>query len=472
MQCMQSTHEQERGRHEMNVDVGASEFTWRVADASRQAVWSDLPMDVREVLRHCILDWFAVTLRGSTEPIARLLYADALTDETAGACSIVGQGQRLTMLQAALINGAASHALDYDDVHLNVGHPTVAILPAVLALAEQRGSSGRSVADAYFAGYDAACRIGEAIGREHYDAGFHTTATIGTLGAAVACAHLLTLPREGVCRAIGIAATQAAGLKAMFGTMCKPFHAGRAARDGLHAARLAAAGMTASLSILDGPIGFMATLRGRQPESDRVIDTSIVNLRANLFKYHAACYLTHAAIDCALRLRADPVFDARAIERISITAGETISTVCNISVPENGLQLKFSIAGVVAMALEGMDTAAPETYSTRTAEAVARLPYRQHIHVELVRDWPATSVQVELVLKSGGTLRQTADSSRPATDLDEQRVKLIRKFHALASNRLTEPARQAFVDALFGAEELPNARSLFALVSGTFDSAP
>ncbi|MGS0897358.1 MmgE/PrpD family protein [Burkholderia stagnalis] len=450
----------------MNVDIDGLEFTWRVAAASRKVSWIGLSAEVREVLRHGVLDWFAVALRGSSEPVASLLYADALTDGTAGVCSIVGQGQRLSMLQAALINGAASHALDYDDVHLNVGHPTVAILPAVLALAEQRGASGRNVAEAYFAGYEAACRIGEAMGQEHYDCGFHTTATIGTLGAAVASAHLLALPHEGVCRAIGIAATQAAGLKAMFGTMCKPFHAGRAARDGLHAARLAAAGMTANMSILDGPIGFMATLRGHLPGPDWVVDTSVPSMRANLFKFHAACYLTHAAIDCALQLRASLDFDRHAIERISITASTTISTVCNISAPRNGLELKFSIAGVVAMALEGMDTAAPEAYSTSNAEAIAKLPYRQHIHVYLVEDQPATSVQMELVLKSGQVLRRSADSSLPATDLSEQRGKLISKFHALASTHLTEQGREAFIDALFGGEELPDARLLFALASG------
>lgn len=449
----------------MDETIHSTDFTWQIADAARGVTWDAVPSDVREIVRQCVLDWFAVALRGSSEPVADVLCADALSDGVAGPCSVVGQGKRLPMLQAALINGATSHALDYDDVHLSVGHPTVAILPAVLALAEQRGASGRELAAAYFAGYEAACRIGEAIGREHYDRGFHTTATIGTLGAAVACAHLLKVPQDSICRAIGIAATQAAGLKMMFGTMCKPFHAGRAARDGLHAARLAAAGMTANASILDGPIGFMATLRGRQPAVGTVMDSSAIAMRSNLFKYHAACYLTHAAIDSALRLRADPAFDPQSIERVSIVAGDSIATVCNIANPEDGLQLKFSIAGVTAMALSGMDTAAPESYVTSTAETVARLPYRQSIRVDLVKDRPATSVQVDVELKSGKVLRQSADSSLPATDLAEQRSKLITKFHAIASGKLADRARQAFIEALFESEALPNAGVLFALLS-------
>lgn len=450
----------------MEADICSSDFTWRVASASRQATWSNLPLDVREVLRHCILDWFAVALRGSTEPVANLLYADALTDGIEGECSIIGQRRGLPVLQAAMINGAASHALDYDDAHVNIGHPAVAILPAVLALAEQRGSSGRSLAEAYFAGFETASRIGAVMGQEVHFRAFHTTATIGTLGAAVACAHLLELPEEGISRAIGIAATQAAGLKAMFGTMGKPFHAGRAARDGLHAARLAAAGMTANTSVLDGPIGFMATLCGRQPTPGDIVDTSVIGLRSNMFKYHAACYLTHAAIESALRLRTDASFDPNAIERVTITASDKIADVCNIKAPRAGLQLKFSIAAATAMALSGMDTAAPDSYSDAAADAVARLPFRRDIHVDLIAGRHPMLVQVEIMLKSGQTLRETTDTSLPATDLDAQRSRLICKFHALASTHLDEHKRHAFVDTLFRGDELPDARSLFALACG------
>src|SRR5262249_14371887 len=153
--------------------------------------------------------------------------------------------------------GAAAHALDYDDVNVAIpGHPSVAILPGLLALAERQRASGRDVSTAFVAGYETACRIGIALLPGHYHLGFHATGTIGSLGAAAACARLLGLSAMARAAALGIAATQAAGLKAQFGTMCKPFHAGKAAQNGLLAARLAARGFTSRDDILECAQGF------------------------------------------------------------------------------------------------------------------------------------------------------------------------------------------------------------------------
>ena len=157
-----------------------------------------------------------------------------------------------------MVNGAAAHALDFDDVNLAMpGHPSVAILPALLALAEERGSSGADVLTAFVAGYELQCRIGRTIAPGHYDGlGFHATATVGSFGAAAACAHLLGLDADRFATALGIAGTQAAGLKSMFGTMCKPLHAGKAAYHGLMAAKLAARGFTSRTDVHRMRAGF------------------------------------------------------------------------------------------------------------------------------------------------------------------------------------------------------------------------
>ena len=152
------------------------------------------------------------------------------------------------------------HALDYDDVNLAMpGHPSVAILPGLLALAEERQSTGREVIAAFVAGYETACRIGMAMRPGHYDRGFHATGTVGVFGAAAACARLLGLDAEATGRALGIAGTQAAGLKSQFGTMCKPFHAGKAAQNGLLAARLAARGFSSRPDLVECEQGFAPT---------------------------------------------------------------------------------------------------------------------------------------------------------------------------------------------------------------------
>ena len=170
----------------------------------------------------------------------------------------LADNERLPAASAALINGAAAHALDFDDVNLAMpGHPSVAILPALLALAEERGSSGKDVLTAFVAGYELQCSVGRAIAPGHYDVlGFHATATVGSFGAAAACAHLLRLSLEQFATALGIAGTQAAGLKSMFGTMCKPLHAGKASYHGLVAAKLAMRGFTSRSDVIECQQGF------------------------------------------------------------------------------------------------------------------------------------------------------------------------------------------------------------------------
>src|SRR5206468_7881059 len=212
---------------------------------------------------------------------------------------------RLPALSAALVNGAIGHALDYDDVNLAMpGHPSVAILPGPMALAEQRNSTGREVVAAFVAGYETCCRIGMALRPGHYDRGFHATGTIGAFGAAAACAHLLGLDAEATARSLGIAGTQAAGLKSQFGTMCKPLHAGKASQSGLLAARLAARGFSSRPDLVECEQGFALT-HGPDfnPEAALAEPANGFHIHANLFKYHAACYMTHAPIECGRELR-------------------------------------------------------------------------------------------------------------------------------------------------------------------------
>src|SRR5207244_9016949 len=221
---------------------------------------------------------------------------------------------------AALVNGAIGHALDYDDVNLPMpGHPSVAILPGRLALAEQRHSTGREVIAAFVAGYETACRIGMALRPGHYNLGFHATGTVGAVGAAAACARLLGLDTAATAQALGVAGTQAAGLKSQSGTMCKPFHAGKAAHNGLLAARLAARGFSSRTDIVECVQGFALT-HGPDfaPAAALATPEGGFHLLANLFKYHAACYFTHAPIECARRLRQEHGLSPEMITRITL----------------------------------------------------------------------------------------------------------------------------------------------------------
>src|SRR6266566_2812163 len=278
-----------------------SPLTRSLAAQASEVAYDALPEAVRALARQCMLDYYGVALAGADDELVTILLAEL--DEAGGAAqaSVIGHKARLPALSAALVNGAAGHALDYDDVNLAMpGHPSVAILPGLLALAEQRQSSGREVIAAFVAGYETACRTGSALRPGHYDRGFHATGTVGCLGAAAACARLLGLDAEQTAQAIGIAGTQAAGLKSQFGTMCKPFHAGKASQNGLLAARLAARGFSSRPDLVECEQGFALTHGPDfRPEAALTAPPNGFYIFANLFKYHAACYLTHGPIECA-----------------------------------------------------------------------------------------------------------------------------------------------------------------------------
>src|SRR5438876_8832202 len=323
----------------------ATKLTRTLAAQASAVIYEALPEPVRELARQCVLDYYGVALAGADDPLAAILL-DELT-EAGGTpqASLIGHKARLPALSAALVNGAIGHALDYDDVNLAMpGHPSVAILPGLIALAEQRRSSGQEVIAAFVAGYETACRIGMAMRPGHYDRGFHATGTVGCFGAAAACARLLGLDAEATARALGIAGTQAAGLKSQFGTMCKPFHAGKAAQNGLLAARLAARGFSSRVDIVECIQGFALT-HGPDfsPEAALATPEAGLHLFANLFKYHAACYLTHAPIECARRMRQEHRLTSEAIAGITLRLDASCERVCNIAAPVDGLQSTFSL---------------------------------------------------------------------------------------------------------------------------------
>src|SRR5688572_14828359 len=181
--------------------------TLALVERTQRIETDELPADVREIARQCVLDWIGVALGGSGDHLTRILLEEAVSDGGKPAATVVGHAARVSISQAALVNGTSSHVLDYDDVNLSLnGHPSAAILPALLALAESRRASGNDLIEAFVAGYEIACRVGLLVAPGHYARGYHATCTVGALGAAAACARLLELDAERAAHAIGIAA--------------------------------------------------------------------------------------------------------------------------------------------------------------------------------------------------------------------------------------------------------------------------
>lgn len=438
--------------------------------AARNAAWTfdDLPSDARALVRQCLLDWVAVALSGSHEPLTHMLAEEAREQGGFPQATVVGHGFATSCRQAALINGAASHALDYDDVNMSfTGHPTVVLVPGLLALAEARGSSGADFMTAFVAGYETLCRIGAAVSPGHYMRGFHATGTIGTFGAAAACARLMQLDASDTAVALGIAATEAAGLKAMFGTMCKPLHAGKACADGMLAAQLAVRGFTSRSDAIEALQGFAAT---HGPDFDPDLALRVppngLHLRNNLFKYHAACYGTHAAIEATSGLCKQHRLRPSDVRRVVVRASASSDGVCNIMAPRTGLEAKFSLRHTVAMALAGLDTADMDSYSDSVTNDPALESLRARVHVELVRECSEmTQAEVEIETATGPSLRQRHDSGIPATDLGAQQVRLEAKFRSLSRPLLDEDSCDAMLDMLGRLEELPDLSPLAGLLA-------
>ena len=356
--------------------------------------------------RQCVLDYVACTLAGAKDALTGILLAEAQEQGGGPIATVIGHASRLPVLSAALVNGAASHALDFDDVNIAMtGHPSVVLLSALLPLAEERGSSGRDVLTAFVAGYELQCRLGRLLEPGHYNLlGFHATGTLGSFGAAAACAHLLGLDAEKYATALGIAGTQAAGLKSMFGTMCKPLHAGKAAYHGVLAARLAQRGFTSRGDVLECPQGFARTHSPDFNPADALAEPhGGFHIRNNLFKYHAACYMTHAPIEAARKLREQHGLTPDSIARIRLSLDETCDRICNIPTPRTGLEAKFSLRLTTAMALAGVNTGGLASYSEATAADPTLIALRDKVEFDFQNGRPNTIADLELVLTDGRT---------------------------------------------------------------------
>ena len=419
--------------------------------------------------RQCILDYTACGIAGASDELVLILLAEMREQGGKEAASVLGHSGKLPAASAALVNGAAAHALDFDDVNLAMpGHPSVAILPALLALAEERGASGSDVLTAFVAGYELQCRVGRVIAPGHYDVlGFHSTATVGSFGAAAACAHLMGLNAEQFVTALGIAGTQAAGLKSMFGTMCKPLHAGKASYHGIMAAKLAARGFTSRTDVLECAQGFAKT---HSPDfhPERAMETPVGGwyIQSNLFKYHAACYMVHSSIESARKLRDQHGVNPDRVERIRVQLEESCDRICNIPAPVTGLEAKFSLRLATAMGLSGIDTGRLSTYSEEVATNPALTAIRDKVELDFRTGIPNTFAEIELLLTDGTTLTARHDSGLPADDVDDQGRRLEDKFNALVEPVLGSNRSLALISDIGRFEALPELGATLGFAAG------
>jgi 2-methylcitrate dehydratase PrpD len=448
----------------MNMQTTNAGVTRALVRAVRDIRWEESPADAREAARQCLLDFLGCALAGSSQPLAQILLTEIAAREGSSEATLVGRQERCSRSTAALVNGAAGHALDFDDTHMTMGgHPSVPVIPSALALAETIAANGQSLLEAIIAGVELECRLGAIVGREHYAIGFHSTGTLGAFGAAAACAHLLQLDEDGWLRAMGLAGTQAAGLKSAFGTMAKPLHAGRAASNGLLSALAARGGFTSSAAILEAEQGFLASHAGAAPSAqpiDQVAGRFLI--RDTLFKYHASCYLTHAPINAAARIQAEQHLDPKTIDDVEVRVARSLLKVCDIQSPTTGLEGKFSLRATTAMALRGEDTSDLGTFSDARMTDPDLVALRDRVRIVTIDKTPQTRARV-IVSARGRQFEAESDSGQPASDLDLQRERLTRKFRGLTSPILERSGAEALARAVMEVEKLATVSELMRL---------
>ncbi len=310
----------------------------------------------RLLARDAIIDTLACMVAGREDASIKTVFEAFAQTGNAGEALLVN-GKTSSPIVAALVNGTAAHALDYDDNFLpGMSHASAVIVPALLAVADFKITSGTQLIDAYLAGLQAQALIGDGVGQAHYTAGWHGTSTIGSVGTAVAVTHMLGLDEEATARAITIAVSYASGTKGQFGTLIKPFHAGMAARNAVEAALLAKAGMQARPDILEGAQGFHSLFAGDQrrgwkaeaiiADAEHIIETAGV-----MPKKHPCCGSTHLIVDGLLDLMREHNFTAEDVESIEALVG--IANYRNLTYPQpvDEMQARFSMQYCVARAL-------------------------------------------------------------------------------------------------------------------------
>ena len=450
----------------MNLDASSLTAIDSFADF---VVGARVPDAARAVAATAYFDTIGVMLAGTLEPCARAVRDAARSEGGEPRCRIIGTSDVTSASWAALANGTAAHALDYDDMcFVSLAHPSAPLVAAALAAGELARSSGRSLLDAWVVGFEIEGVLGRAMNPRHYTQGWHCTSTLGTIGSAAAVARLLGLSREQVANCLAIAASEASGLKENFGTDTKPLHAGLAARNGVVAALLARSGINASSRAIEGPQGFLKAMgseRAELGEELRALGERWETLETGVtVKLYPSCAATHPAIDAVLDLRREHGFTADDVESIAIGVDAVTPTILTYPCPVTGLEGKFSmhhcVAAAVVIGKVGLETFADATVGdARVASMRERI--QMTVDATLRADAPAlTQSRVTVRLRGGLTLAANADGARGYPTRPATEEELREKFRACAG-RLVDAGRvEAMMEMLQELEELGEVRML------------
>ena len=410
------------------------EVTRKLAQFVLDHKGSSLPQDVRHEAARSFLNWVGCAVGASRHATVECALAALAPFSGPGEATVLGRSDRLDVMHAALMNGITSHTFDFDDTHLKtVIHPSGPVASAILALAERAPVDGERFLHAFVLGVEVECRIGVSVYPEHYNVGWHITGTAGVFGAAAAAGKLLGLSEQQMVWALGIAATQSSGLREMFGTMCKPFHPGNAARNGLLAALLAQKNFTSSAQGIEAKRGFANVLSTRfRPEDITEGLGQSWEIALNTYKPFACGIVIHPIIDACVQLRNEHGLKPQDIEAIEAKVHPLVLELTGKKTPQSGLEGKFSVYHSAAVSII-YGAAGEAEYGDGVVRDPQVIALRDRVTAVLDQSMHEDQTRVAIRLKSGKTVEKFIEHAigsltRPMSDAD-----LESKFRALAT---------------------------------------
>jgi 2-methylcitrate dehydratase PrpD len=421
----------------------------------------DIPEPVRKEAARTLLNWTGCAIGGSRNEAVEIAVSALSPFFGAKQASLLGRSERPDIFHAALLNGIASHVLDFDDTHLRtIIHPAGPVASAILALAEYRPVSGSDFLNAMVLGIETECRIGNAVYPAHYDVGWHITGTTGVFGAAAACGKLLGLSERQMVWALGLAATQPVGLREMFGTMTKSFHPGRAAQNGLTAAFLASKNYTSSDKGIEAKSGWanvLSTERNYAEITDKLGKSYQVSL--NTYKPFACGIVIHPTLDGCIQLRNQYRLKADQIERIELRVHPLVLELTGKKTPQVGLEGKFSVYHAAAAAIvEG--AAGERQFSDAAVRNPVIVALRERVVAVVDPSVKEDQVRITITLKDGRKLDKFVEHAVGSVTNPMSDRELESKFMGQADGILPADQARRVMELCWKIEDLPNAGAL------------
>lgn len=419
--------------------------------------YEHIPQPIRHEASRALLNWMGCAIGSAHHETVESLLASVRPFAGPQQATLLGRREKLDILHAALINGVSSHVLDFDDTHARAIHPSAPVLPALLAFAEWQAVSGADLVHAFVLGVEAEERIGLSVFPEHYAIGWHITGTAGVFGAAAAIGKLLGLDERQMCWALGIAATQSSGLREMFGSMCKSFHPGRAAQNGMTAAFMASNGFTSSEQAIEAPRGFAHVM---STKFDPAVITENLGTRFelayNTYKPFACGLVVHAVIDGCIQLSERHDLAADAVERIDVRVSPLVTELTGKTDPRSGLEGKFSVYHAAAVAL--IERKAGEAqFSDAIVCDPGVIALRGRVHAEVDPSIRRTESHVRITLRDGRVLDQHVEHARGTYECPLTDSEIEAKFRSLVEGILPQPQIERLIELCWQVGSLDDA---------------